>query len=423
MKRKAITLIFTVLILQISFGKVKLPKLLSDGMVLQRDAMVKIWGWAEAREKVTVSFNKSIVTTTADDSGRWGVTLPHLKAGGPYTMMVYAGDTCTIQNILVGDVWICSGQSNMELPMKRVSPLYESEIANSENTNIRCFTVPQKYNFITPQEDLDSGSWQPTTPKTILNFSAVAYFFAKELYAKYHIPIGLIHASLGGSPAQSWMSEEALKMFPEYYKEAQRLKDSSLITKIENEDKVRIQAWYTQLGQKDEGYKDPKNIWYDPSINTSDWPTMKIPGYWATTALGSVNGVVWFRKELDIPAFQNNTGTDSLTAGQQAKLILGRIVDADSVFVNGVFVGTTSYQYPPRRYDFPSSILKEGKNIIAVRVISNSGTGGFVLDKQYELRVGGRTYDLSGDWQVPAWSNDGAISKPDIYSMEAVRVV
>jgi sialate O-acetylesterase len=145
-----------------------------------------------------------------------------------------------------------------------------------------------------------------------------------------------------------------------------------------------------QLRQKDEGYKDAQKPWYDPSWNTSDWAMMKVPGYWANTELGAVNGVVWFKKEINIPV---------AIIGQQAQLILGRIVDADSVFMNGTFVGTTGYQYPPRRYNFPSHVLRAGKNVIVVRVISNSGMGGFVFDKQYELIAGGKIYDLKGGWQ------------------------
>jgi Domain of unknown function (DUF303). len=390
LQRSQLIIILIFLLSLPTLGQVKLPRLISDGMILQRDAEVKIWGWAAVHEKISVSFHDSIYQTTADSLEEWNIKLPRLKAGGPYTMMLCANDTVTIKDILIGDVWICSGQSNMELPIKRVSPIYGPEIANSENANIRCFTVPQKYNFNKPQKDLASGTWQAANPMSVLDFSAVAYFFAKELYQKYRIPIGLIHTSLGGSPAEAWMSEESLKEFPEYYKEAQQFKDSTLINQIENQDKSRIRAWYNQLRQKDEGYNNPQKTWYDTTLNTSDWATMKIPGYWAATGLGSVNGVVWFKKEIKIP---------SSMAGKQALLILGRIVDADSVFINGVFVGTTGYQYPPRRYNIPSDLLKEGKNTIVVRVINESGNGGFVLDKHYELIAGGQTIDLIGDWQ------------------------
>jgi sialate O-acetylesterase len=278
----------------------------------------------------------------------------------------------------------------MELQMKRVSPIYQTDIANSENTYIRQFVVPQKYNFNEPQKELVSGTWKSANPQNLPEFSAVAYFFAKELFETYKVPIGLINVSLGGSPAEAWLSEKALKKFPAYYQEAQTYKDSSLINQIEHQDRFRIRAWYSLLRQKDEGYKNPAKTWSDPSLNTSDWATMQIPGYWADTNLGAVNGVVWFRREIQIPASM---------AGQRAKLILGRIVDADSVFINGVLVGATSYQYPPRRYEIPMGLINEGNNTLVIRVINNSGNGGFVSDKPYELIVGGKTIDLKGDWQ------------------------
>jgi sialate O-acetylesterase len=389
-KQIRIIIIFTLFVSLTAFSQIRLPKLISDGMILQRDTEVKIWGWAAVHEKISINFQDSIYQTTADSLGDWNVRLPSLKAGGPYTMMLIASDTIILKDILIGDVWICSGQSNMELPMKRVSPIYGPEITNSENTYIRCFTVPQKYNFNEPQKNMASGTWQTANPKSILNFSAVAYIIAKELYQKYRIPIGLINTSLGGSPAQAWMSEESLKEFPEHYEEAQRFKDSTLINHIESQDNMRIQLWYNELRQKDEGYNNLQKPWYDPTTNTSGWAKIKIPGYWANTGLGAINGVVWFKKSINLPAS---------IVGQQAKLILGRIVDADSVFINGVFVGTTGYQYPPRRYDISSDLLREGQNTIIVRVINESGNGGFVLDKQYELIVGGRSIDLKGIWQ------------------------
>jgi sialate O-acetylesterase len=373
-----------------TFAQVRLPKLISDGMVLQRDARVRVWGWAAGHEQIAVSFRDSVYRTSADEKGEWSIVLPPLVAGGPYTMTVSASHTVTIKDIMIGDVWVCSGQSNMELPMKRVSWMYEAEIAKSENPYIRHFAVPQKYDFNTPKADFESGKWEPANPKTVLNFSAVAYFFGAELYERYHVPIGLINASLGGSPAESWLSEEAIKEFPVHSKEVQRLKDHTVIDQIESQDKVRIDRWYGQLRQRDEGHKNPPISWYDPSVSTSDWSVMKVPGYWTNTSLGPVNGVVWFRKEVDVPLSM---------VGQPALLILGRIVDADSVFVNGVFVGTTSYQYPPRRYDIPSNVLKEGRNNIVVRVISNIGKGGFVLDKQYEIVCAGQAIDLKGSWQ------------------------
>ena len=389
-KKNTLIIILSLFLSITSYGQVKLPRLISNGMVLQRDTDIKIWGWAAKSENISVQFIDSIYNTIVDDEGNWSIVLKKLKAGGPYDMMINASDSITISDILVGDVWICSGQSNMELNMQRVSPLYGAEIANSENPYIRYYEVPDKYNFSNPQKDLASGEWKETNPENILSFSAVCYFFGKELYEKYKVPVGLINSALGGSPAESWISEEGLKFFPKHYNEALRFKDNILILQTQNEDRTRINTWYSQLRQKDKGYLDPGKTWYSPEYNPSDWSVMKIPGYWVNESLGLVNGVVWFRKEIDIPAS---------IVGKEAQLNLGRIIDADSAFVNGVFVGTTSYQYPPRRYNIPNEILKEGKNIIVVRVINNRGRGGFAKDKPYELVAGKEKIGLKGEWQ------------------------
>jgi sialate O-acetylesterase len=388
-KNKVLMTVIVLLAAVVNYSQVKLPKLISDGMVLQRDTKLKIWGWAAPEEKVTLKFLGKSYAAKADTQGTWSIFLPKQKAGGPYQMQIDASNSITINNILIGDVWVCSGQSNMELPMKRVSPLYSEEIANSKNDYIRQFAVPQKYNFKLPQNDFESGSWKSSDPITVLDFSAAAYFFAKEIYDRYNIPVGIINASLGGSPAQSWISEDALKEFPVYYEEAQKFKDDNLIKEIEESDNRRINGWYAQLNQKDEGYKGTSGKWSNANLNTSDWDTMKIPGYWTNTKLGKVNGAVWFRKNFTV---------NNLLAGKEAKLNLGRIVDADSTFVNGVFVGNVTYQYPPRRYLIPANVLKEGENTIVVRVVNNSGNGGFVLDKEYEIVVGEEKIDLSGDW-------------------------
>ena len=384
-------IILLLFISPIVFGQVRLPKLISDGMVLQRNAPVKIWGWAGKNEKIVVRFIGSTYNTTADDSGNWSILLSDLKAGGPYTMQIYGNNYIIIYNIMVGDVWVAGGQSNMEHNMGSFDWYYKKEIANSRNDNIRQFLVPETFDFNGPQKDFKSGSWKCANPKNVLKFSAVAYFFAKYIYDKYKVPIGLINSSLGGSPAESWLSAGALKEFPKYYAEAQKYKNNELIKQIRESDSKRINAWYAQSWEKDKGYKNPDEVWYDPSLNTSGWSTMKIPGYWAdNTNLGPVNGVIWFRKKVDIPASMID---------KPGKLILGRIVDADSCFINGKFIGTTSYLYPRRKYYIPPGVLKEGENTVVVRVISNIGVGGFVPDKPYEITAGKESVSLKGEWK------------------------
>lgn len=372
-----------------AYAVVRLPRLISDGMVLQRDEKVIIWGWADPQEPVSVTFDGMLYKTIADAHGNWQLKLKPHKAGGDYTMLLHGSNKLYLNNITFGDVWLCSGQSNMELPMRRVKPLYEEEIRTASNRFIRQFIVPQKYNFKQPEADFSTGSWQEVTPQTIQNFSAVAYFFAKELNAHLGVPVGILNASLGGSPAQAWMSEEALKKFPEYLHEAYRWRDDELIRTTEMTENKKINSWYAEVNSKDAGHKNM--LWSSPDLNDSDWDTFRLPGYWADKFPGIKNGVVWFRKEIML---------SKQDAAKSAFLNLGRIVDADSVFINGKCVGNVTYQYPPRWYDVPANVLQEGRNMIAVRVISNAGKGGFVPDKPYELVVGNTKIDLKGDWKM-----------------------
>ena len=375
---------------QAAFSRVRLPLVLSDGMVLQRGDGVKIWGWADADEKVTINFAGKTYNDTTGKDGKWAVKLSVLEAGGPYNMEINGSNHIIVKNILIGDVWICSGQSNMVLPMDRVKDRYEDVIARSDNPAIRQFTVPLRYNFNAPQEDLQSGSWKPANPESVLQFSATGYFFAKSLFEKYGVPIGLINASVGGSPAESWLSEDALKEFPTHLETAEKFKDGDYLNQIASKDKAVSDAWYSLLQQKDKGLADGQKPWFDPAYDASGWATMNVPGYWADGPLGNVDGAVWFRKEIDVPAYMT---------GKPARLLLGRIVDSDTTYVNGKSVGNVSYQYPPRRYDVPDDLLKAGKNIIVVRVVNNAGRGGFIPDKPYQLSAAGRTIDLKGPWQ------------------------
>jgi len=380
-------------------AQVKLPRLISDGMVLQRDTELKIWGWAAPGENVTIEFTGKLYSITANPSGEWMVVLPPMQAGGPHTMTITASNRLTVSDILIGDVWLCSGQSNMELPVRRVAPLYGAEIATAENNLIRSFTAPKTFVFTGPQNDLPGGKWVAASPETVLDFSAAAWFFAKEINRKYGVPIGLLTAAFGGSPAEAWISEESLKEFPAYYGELQQLKSGSLIKSTEQEDRSRIDEWYKNLQKTDAGYKTTGVRWHDENLNTDDWSSITVPGYWSATPLKGINGVVWFRKEIYIPA---------AAAGQPATVNLGRIVDADSAFMNGTFIGTVAYQYPPRWYTVPAGVLKEGKNILTVRVISNIGDGGFVPDKTYELTAGDFKTSLGGEWKYKT----GAVMPP-----------
>ncbi len=383
---------------QAALCAVRLPRLVSDGMVLQRDVPVNVWGWASPNESVRITLNGQTSATIAGQDGKWKAQLPVMKAGGPFQMHIQGSNELILNDIMIGDVWLCSGQSNMVLPMERVKERYGAVIAAATNPAIRHFFLPTRYTFQGPLEDVPPGRWESATPQTVMRFSAVGYFFARDLYAKYQVPIGLINASVGGTPAEAWLSAEALKAFPAHEATAKKLTDSTYVKGIQQNENKAIRSWYNQLHRRDEGWKDYKN-WTDPSYDASAWPTMQLPGFWEDAGVPRGNGVVWFRKEIDVPVAMTN---------QPAKLFLGRIVDADSVFINGLFAGTTGYQYPPRRYDLPANLLKAGQNTLVIRVINTNGKGGFIPDKPYQLTAGGQTIDLKGSWHYRV----GAMAEP-----------
>ena len=371
-------------------GQVRLPRLVSDSMVLQRDANVKIWGWASPGEQVSVSFINKTYTAIADNVGKWAVKMAPAKAGGPYNMEITGKNKIVIKDILIGDVWVCSGQSNMQTPMERVKYRYPDDIALCTNKMIREFIVPDKFDLYKTQDDVREGSWESANPVSIMKFTAVGYFFAKSLYDRFHVPVGLIKTCVGGTPIEAWMSEGALKEFPDAIKSLERFRDTSFVNPRMREGRTNGHNWFKALRERDKGYSANEKPWFDTSYNTSSWLTMVVPSFWADQGLGFVNGAVWFRKEIDVPASM---------IGRPGKLWLGRIVDSDSAYVNGKFVGTISYQYPLRIYDIPADLLKAGKNVIVVRVINSGGKGGFIKDKPYRLDVGKESIDLKGDWK------------------------
>lgn len=382
-----LVLTFSLIVCTSLFGQLRLPKLISDGMVLQRDTSIKIWGWDENGQKVTVRFMNATYQTTTDNKGVWKIQMPEQKAGGPYEMQIWSGDTLIIRDIWIGDVWVCSGQSNMQVPLGWLVHVYQDEIDHSENLFIRQFSVPWNHNFTEREQDVSFGAWQSIRPETAVQFSAVAYFFAKKLYDAYQVPIGLLSASMGGSSAEAWISEESIRAFPTYYETAQRFKNPEHLKKINAQDNERVNTWNRMIREKDVGYP---NGWWNPDLNDSDWETMALPGYWAKDDLEWVNGVVWFRKTIQVPKEMTR---------QPALLKLGRIVDADSVMINGQFVGATDSQYAQRMYPIPENLLQEGDNTLVIRVINQRRKGGFVPGKGYEIAIGNQKLDLTGSWK------------------------
>lgn len=343
-------------------AKVRLPKVVSDCMVLQRDVELNVWGWADPNEKVTVRFDGQHYFTQADAEGNWAVKLQPHKAGGPYLLQV---NEIIIRDVLVGDVWLLSGQSNQETPVERLVDKYP-EINFANNHMVRLYKVPTQETPGELHEDIAAGErWHSGVAWDIMNWKALAYFYAFEAYEKTGIPQGMLVSSLGGSAIESWISEEYLLKIPTFA-EQKAASDKS------------------KADQQDKG----EGKWQAEKLDDSDWTTVEMPQYLSTAGIS--NGVIWFRKTVDIPASMD---------GRHAIIYMGRLVDGDEVYVNGTLVGTTSYFGPPRKYNIPAGVLHEGKNVVAVKLTANAGDAGFVPDKPYKIVGDEAVIDLTGTWK------------------------
>ena len=365
-------------------GQVRLPRLVSDNMVLQRDQPITIWGWAAPKEKVTVTLkNKSRSVVTGAD-GKWTIQLPAQPAGTGLEMLIKGKNQIRIRNIAFGDVWLCNGQSNMVINMERVKERFPDDIASASYPDIRNFFIQTITDLNAPQVDFPNGEWKMANSKDVLSFGAVAYFFARDLHDQYKVPIGIINSSVGGTPIEAWISEEGYKDFADIQKVISKNKDTAYVQarKQSTLNNAPKQPKSTDLGQSEH--------WESEAYQPKGWRNFNIPGYWEDQGLKDLNGVVWFRREFEVP---------ESWIGKPVKLFMGRIVDADQMFVNGKSIGNVTYQYPPRRYEIPAGLLKAGKNTFAIRVTNTAEKGGFVPDKPYFMTANDQQIDLKGTWQ------------------------
>ena len=375
-------------------GAVKLPPLLGDGMVVQRGEEVSLWGKADPGEKITArsSNSKKTYTTEADEKGRWQLKLKALPAGGPYTITV---NDVTIGDVLSGDVLLCSGQSNMELPVRRVMDMFADEVNAYENANIRQFYVPQVTSFHGELEETAPSSWKSCTQSNVQDFSALAYFMAKQLNEDTGVPVGIINSSWGGTPVEAWTSEHTMEQWPEKVAQKKLYEDDGYRDRLKKLEGENYYRWNTLLDNSDPGLSDPVK-WYAAGLDDSDWEEVDLVNdRWGidneNNRTAPVNGSHWLRKHVRLSGSQ---------ASGDAVLRMGCIEGADSAYVNGVFVGTVGYQYPPRIYKVPSTVLKEGDNVVTVRVISGSGEPKVVPEKPYKLKTAdGSDLSLEGRWK------------------------
>ena len=393
-----VNLLFLLIILLVTtpvFADVRVPSLIGDNMVLQRDKKVRIWGWATPNERVTVEIGKERASTVTDSNGHWQALVGPLKAGGPVELKITGNNTLTFKNILVGEVWVCSGQSNMEWPLIN-SKDGAAAVAQANYPEIRLFTV-QKSTATTPLDDV-KGRWVVTTPDQAGQFSAVGYYFGRELQQKLKVPVGLIHTSWGGTPAEAWTSQEELAANPELRPILERYQMRLMDLPKQREEYARRLADWTQKNlYVDEGNKGEALGYADPQASSADWATMKLPQFVETAGL-KMDGAIWFRREVDVP---------DAWVGKELELSLAAIDDADTTYFNGKRVGGIGVETPnsymvQRRYKVSADLVKPGKNVIAVRVFDSAGEGGFGPGKMALAVVGANessAIPLEGEWK------------------------
>ncbi len=371
------------------YSNVRLPHVLSSNMVLQRNMPINIWGWADAGEKVNVVFAGKTLSVKADKEGKWKVVFPPMREGGPYVMTIKGHNTINLEDIMIGEVWICSGQSNMEWMLYNARDGI-NEVNAATYPEIRLFTVPKRTE-LKPVDDFNGGEWQECSPQTAAGFSAVGYFFGRELYNKLHVPVGLINTSWGGTLIEPWTSDDALNSVPGTKEWVNQLKNLD-VQKLEAQQKAKYDKIRSTITGNTDGIIDGKAVWAEVDYDDHDWISIKVPGLWEQSVFPGLDGVVWFRYEFEVPA--DMTQTD-------VTLSLGKIDDSDITWINGIKVGETEQKYDkPRIYNVYKGILKPGRNVITVRVDDTGGGGGF-WSEESELRIenGRQTIALSGEWK------------------------
>lgn len=373
-------------------AQVKLPAVFSDNMVLQQNVQPLIWGKAGAGKMVrlTTSWDAKEYRVKADENGNWKLLVKTPGYGGPYSISITEGTTLVLKNILIGDVWICSGQSNMEMPLAGWGKIndYEKEIANANYPGIRLLQV-QHITANRPGDTISvrNNQWDICSPATIADFSATAYFFAREIYEKTKIPIGLIHTSWGGTVAEAWVEKESLKQFPTLYSAAKSVYEGKTNPDFERDLKA-FTEWSHNMMQKDAGYLDGKPVWTTEG-DTGDWKQMTLPGSWENKGLVDFDGSVWFRKKIQL---------EKSWSDQDAYLVF-TADDDDIAWFNGTQIGTAYGWGTKRKYRVPKDLIRVGENSIVIRVFDTGGGGGIYADTLHLNTNTNRILDLAGEWE------------------------
>ncbi len=368
-------------------AQIRLPKFFSDNMVLQRNVSIPLWGWAKANEKIVVQFNKQTKNTSADKTGKWMVRLDAENAGGPYVLNIRGKNILQLKNILVGDVWLCSGQSNMEWTVAQ-SDNAKNEIATANYPFIRHIKIQRALNSL-PDVDIQNTEWKVCDNNTVADFSGVGYFFARHIYENTKVPIGLINSTWGGTNIETWISREGFESSDEFKEMIAGMPKINLdsINKKKNYSTIkRIEAI-----QESKLENIDVTAFKDIDFDDARWPLMNIPQLWEEQTLGDIDAVVWLRRTITLTA-------DDVK--ENATIELSKIDDDDITYINGLKVGSTNRWDTKRKYAISANTLKEGRNVIAVRVVDNGGGGGIYGDNaDVKLTLINRTIALHGKWK------------------------
>ena len=423
----------------------KLSKLVSDGALFQQGKPIHVWGTAEPGEKliarlftaaagtpsdracgpasITTGENKTAengqnspacrASGSAAKDGRFDLYLDPLPAGGPYELVLSGeeGRELRVHDILIGALWYVSGQSNIDVDMERCYDSYPEMVRDCTDDGIRSFRVKENADYHGPVDEPAEGFWRKAEYNSILGFSASAYFFARALREMTGVPVGILQASLGGSRITSWLSKEMLQGDDAYLpllEEARRYGDDDFMQAVVHNNETAPAAWKAELDQIDAGRKE--NWQEHPEIILESGTSLEMPCYFRDTELSGFTGCVWLARSFELPAEM---------AGKSAGLWLGTMVDSDITYVNGVKVGETGYQYPPRKYRIPEQILRAGHNTIAVRLVVEGGKGRWTPGKGYFIYNDQGIVDLKGSWSYRIGAKMDTIPPTDFVSWKA----
>ncbi|MDZ7269508.1 MAG: 9-O-acetylesterase [candidate division KSB1 bacterium] len=400
MPHKRVRLWSAVMLLLVLFcdtggAQTRLPAIFSDHMVLQQKMRIPLWGSAPPGATVTVQLGRQRQTARVDARGQWRVHLHPMPAGGPYELLVWSSDTLRFRNVMIGEVWLCSGQSNMEMPLvstwAKVNNFRE-EVAAANHPNLRLLLI-KRAKSTKPQSEADTEGWKVCDTTSVKNFSATAYFFGRHLQQKLGVPVGLIQSAWGGTVVEAWTSGASLKTVPDikgFVELLEKTARDSIFDQALYE--KNLQGWHHQIAELDRQAAGSDLPWWEPQREDQNWQVMELPTVWERAGLVDFDGLVWFRKHITLP---------ETVAGRKLRLHLGPIDDFDWTFFNGREIGRTTVFNVPRQYEVPADLVQAGDNVIAVRVLDTGGNGGFYGRPEQLYLVGSDSVRvaLAGAWR------------------------